>query len=62
MAQWLTVKQLAQHLQVSEAKVYSLARGGRLPASKVDNQWRFDQEAVDSWLAANVRRSPTAST
>ena len=50
MAEWRTVKQIADYLQLSEAKVYSLARTGEIPASKVGTQWRFDVAAVDRWL------------
>lgn len=50
MAQWMTVRQVAKHLQVSEAKVYALARAGELPATRLGSQWRFDQEELDAWL------------
>jgi excisionase family DNA binding protein len=52
MATWLTVKQLAKYLQVSEAKIYTMARAKELPASRLGNQWRFDQARIDSWLAS----------
>lgn len=50
MANWLTVKQIALHLQISQAQVYAMARDGRLPASKVGSQWRFDQYEIDDML------------
>lgn len=50
MAEWLTVRQLAQYLQVSESKVYAMARGNQLPSSRVGSQWRFDKAEVDRWL------------
>lgn len=49
---WYTVRQLARHLQVSEATVYAMAREGRLPGTKVGTQWRFDPEEVDRALKA----------
>jgi excisionase family DNA binding protein len=52
MATWLTVAQVAEYLQLSRAKVYELARAGTIPAARVGNQWRFDQEKVDEWLRA----------
>jgi excisionase family DNA binding protein len=54
---WATVKQVADHLQLSEAKVYALARSGDLPAKKIGSQWRFDLEEVDAWVRA---QDPTA--
>jgi excisionase family DNA binding protein len=46
------VKQVADHLQLSDAKVYALARSGELPAKKIGSQWRFDLEEVDAWVRA----------
>ncbi len=50
MATWMTVKQVAEYLQISEAKVYTLARAKDLPSVRVGNQWRFDQSEIDAWL------------
>jgi excisionase family DNA binding protein len=47
---WLTVKQIAEHLQLSEAKVYGLARSGEIPGKKIGSQWRFDVAEVDEWV------------
>lgn len=47
---WVTVRQLAAHLQISEATVYAMARSGDLPGTKVGNQWRFDPVEVDEAL------------
>jgi excisionase family DNA binding protein len=47
---WVTVKQVAEHLQLSEAKVYAMARAGELPATKIGSQWRFDLDEVDKWV------------
>jgi excisionase family DNA binding protein len=47
---WATVKQVAEHLQLSEATVYSMARSGEIPAKKIGSQWRFDLVEVDDWV------------
>lgn len=44
------MKQVAEYLQISEAKVYTLARAKDLPSVRVGNQWRFDQSEIDAWL------------
>jgi len=44
---WLTI---ADYLQVSKEKVYKLCQRGRMPASKVGGQWRFDIKEVDAWV------------
>ena len=57
VANWLTVKQLADYLEISTAKVYALARDGGLPRVRIGNQWRFDQDEVDGWLRAQMRKA-----
>jgi excisionase family DNA binding protein len=62
---WLTVKQIAEHLQLSEAKVYAMARVGQIPAKKIGSQWRFDVAEVDEWVRGqdpNAARSASGSS
>ena len=47
---WLTIDQIADYLQVSKEKVYKLCQRGKMPASKLGGQWRFDVKEVDAWL------------
>ena len=47
---WLTIEQIADYLQVSTEKLYKLCQQGRMPASKVGGQWRFDIKEVDGWV------------
>lgn len=47
---WLTIEQIAEYLQVSKEKIYKLCQRGRMPASKLGGQWRFDQKEVDQWV------------
>ena len=50
MASYLTTKQLQEILQVDRTTIYRMADGGRLPAVKVGNQWRFPRQEVERWL------------
>jgi excisionase family DNA binding protein len=47
---WLTIEQIAGYLQVSREKIYRLCQKGKMPASKVGGQWRFDLNEVDAWV------------
>ena len=49
-AKWLTIDQIADHLQVSKEKVYKLCQRRRMPASKLGGQWRFDLKEIDVWV------------
>lgn len=47
---WLTVKEVAEYLQLSPDQIYRLAQQGRIPASKVGARWRFKRENIDRWM------------
>lgn len=52
MKSWLTVKQVAEYLQLSTMMVYKLAQNGEIPAAKIGSSWRFDRDEVDEWLSS----------
>ena len=45
----LTVKQVAEYLQVNERTIYKLAQVGRIPCFKVAGTWRFWKREIDEW-------------
>lgn len=47
---WLTIEQIAEHLQVSREKLYKLCQKGKMPVSKIGGQWRFSKEVIDKWM------------
>lgn len=47
---WLTVEQIAAHLQVSKETIYRWLDRERIPAHKVGKQWRFLASEVDEWV------------
>ena len=57
MAEWMTVKQVAEYLQMSDDKIYDMAKKGELPAVKIRQQWRFDKDEIDNWLKSMGRLS-----
>lgn len=46
----LTLKQLADYLQVNERTVLKLASEGAIPAARVGSQWRFRKALIDAWI------------
>ena len=49
----VTVKQLAEFLQVSDQTVTRAIKAGSLKAFKVGNEWRIEKEAVIGWVKSN---------
>jgi excisionase family DNA binding protein len=46
----LTVREVADYLRVSEAKVYRLVREHRIPVVRIGRAWRFHRDLLDDWL------------
>jgi excisionase family DNA binding protein len=46
----MTIKQLAEYLNVNDRTVLKLVSDGALPGVKVGNQWRFRKAMIDTWL------------
>ena len=46
----LTLPEVAVLLKVAEKTVYTMARGGQIPAFKVRGQWRFKHDDIDRWI------------
>jgi len=46
----LTVREVAEYLQVTERTLYRLAQEGKIPAFKVGNSWRFRRGDLDRWI------------
>lgn len=55
----LTVRELAQLLNVSAQWIRSRAADGSLPGYKVGNSWRFDTAQITDWLSAQGNAATT---
>ena len=54
--QVLTIKQVAEYLQVTEKTIYTLVQEGSLPGFKVRGQWRFKKVDIENWIEENKRK------
>jgi excisionase family DNA binding protein len=50
MAKLMTIGEVADYLRVTKKTIYRLLRQGKIPATKVGNQWRFAQDSINEWL------------
>ena len=46
----MTVKQVAEYLQMDEHTIYKLSRSGQIPSIKIAGQWRFKKDLIDRWI------------
>jgi excisionase family DNA binding protein len=59
---WMTVKDLAEYLQLSTDQIYRLAQQGKIPASRVGTRWRFKKARIDDWMDGNETNGPESDT
>ncbi|MBI5747017.1 MAG: helix-turn-helix domain-containing protein [Nitrospirae bacterium] len=53
---WMKVKEVAAYLQISKDLIYKWAQQGKIPVSKIGNQWRFNREEVEEWAKSQRPR------
>ena len=53
MAELMTVEEVARYLRVTKKTIYRLLKQGRITATKVGHQWRFNKKSIDEWLHQN---------
>lgn len=47
---FMSVRQLAEYIQINEKKVYALVCDGQIPGTKVTGKWLFPRDLIDRWL------------
>ena len=47
---WLSVEEIAKHLNISKETVYRWLERGKIPAHKVGKLWRFQASEIDEWV------------
>lgn len=56
----MTVRQVAEYLNVVPKVVYRLVNAGALPGFKVAGTWRFKRQDIDDWIEQQKQRTTTA--
>lgn len=46
----MTLQETPKYLKIGKYTLCKKARGGKIPAVKIANQWRFRKEDVGKWL------------
>src|SRR5512137_692601 len=52
--EFLTTKEVAEHLGIHEKQVYALVKAGKIPASRVTGKWLFPRRILDDWIEKNA--------
>ena len=51
--QWVSVEQVAQHLNVMTFTIYKWLERKDMPAHKVGRLWRFKISEIDEWVRSS---------
>ena len=46
----LTIKQVADYLQLNEKTIYRIVKTGQIPCFKVGGSWRFKKPIIEKWI------------
>ena len=50
--EFLTVEDLAQYLEIDNNAILELATGGKIPAVKEGEYWKFERAKIEQWAAS----------
>ena len=46
----LTIKQVADYLQLNEKTIYRILKNREIPCFKVGGSWRFKKSVIEKWI------------
>jgi excisionase family DNA binding protein len=46
----MTAKEVGDYFSISQMTIYKYAAQGKIPALRVGRVWRFDKQAIDTWV------------
>ncbi len=52
--EFLSIKEVAQRLDLHEMTIYRLIKSKDLPAFKVGGQWRINSQFLEQWLTSHA--------
>jgi excisionase family DNA binding protein len=55
---YLSIREAARYLGMSEPWLYQQASRGMLPACKFGRVWRFDRDRLDQWACSTTTSKP----
>ena len=61
MPEIMTTKEVAQYLKLHEVTICKYAGDGAIPAIKIGGVWRFEKEALDTWIAGGQNNRGTVT-
>jgi excisionase family DNA binding protein len=48
---WMTIRQVAEYLEVDKSKVHEWANSGVLPGTREGGDWVFEKDKIERWIS-----------
>jgi excisionase family DNA binding protein len=58
----MTVREVAAYLRVHPSTIYRLLKQGKIPAFRIDSDWRFHVKTIDEWRLRMEAHPPVRSS
>ena len=55
--QVMTVKDVADYLDVHPMTIYKYVKDGRIPAFKIGDSWRIRRDSIQKWIKDSEKRN-----
>ena len=55
--QVMTVKEIAEYLDVHPMTIYKYVQEGKIPAFKIGASWRIRKESIKKWMDENEHKN-----
>lgn len=55
--QVMTVKEIAEYLDVHPMTIYKYVQEGKIPAFKIGASWRIRRDSIKKWMDENEHRN-----
>jgi excisionase family DNA binding protein len=53
----MTVKEIAEYLDVHPMTIYKYVQDGKIPAFKIGASWRIRRESIKKWMDENEHKN-----
>jgi PTS system nitrogen regulatory IIA component len=54
MDEIMTIEEVAKYLKLKPQTIYTWAQNGKIPAAKLEKEWRFKKSIIDKWFNQHI--------
>ncbi len=54
MDEIMTIEEVAKYLKLKPQTIYTWAQKGKIPAAKLEKEWRFKKSVIDKWFNQHI--------